>query len=90
VRWSAITVGGARAEPQLAAERGSRRNPEAPSNRRPLTSAAVAALDRIDIPEEVRQRISEGMREGASLIVSDEALSNETGKGTEFVILTRD
>jgi hypothetical protein len=49
--------------------------------------AARGALDRISIPEEAVNRISEVVSPGSSLIVSDEPLSTETGKGTDFVVL---
>jgi hypothetical protein len=50
-------------------------------------AAAKAALDRITIPEEARERISKLVLPGTSLIVSDEAASKETGKQTGFVVL---
>ncbi len=49
--------------------------------------AATAALDRITIPEEVEQRISELVLPGSSLIVSDEPAHKETGQATDFVVL---
>ena len=45
-----------------------------------------AALDRISIPQDALDRIGNIMPR-SSLIVTDEALSPETGKGTEFVVL---
>lgn len=48
---------------------------------------ARAALDRIDIPKDIADRISEVISPGSSLIISDEAMSAETGKDTDFVIL---
>jgi hypothetical protein len=48
-------------------------------------SAAKSALDRIVIPQEVLDRIASAASPRSSLIISDEALSPETGKGTEFV-----
>ena len=48
-----------------------------------------AALDRITIPDATLARINELMSPGASLIISDLALSHETGKGTDFIVLTR-
>jgi hypothetical protein len=56
----------------------------------PSTEAAKAALDRIEMPAEAVQRISELMSPGASLIVSDEGLGPETGQETDFVVLTKD
>jgi hypothetical protein len=46
-----------------------------------------AALDRIDVPPDVLDRIAGMASPRSSLIISDEALSSETGNGTEFVIL---
>ena len=48
-----------------------------------------AALDRITIPAATLARINELMSPGASLIISDLAPSHETGKGTDFIVLTR-
>ena len=50
-------------------------------------SAARAALDRISIPPEALEQISEYVAPGSSLIISDEEMSKETGKDTEFVVL---
>ena len=46
---------------------------------------ARSALDRSVIPQDVLDRISPTASPRSSLIISDEALSGETGKGTEFV-----
>jgi L,D-transpeptidase catalytic domain len=48
---------------------------------------ATAALDRITIPDEAIERISELVLPGSSLIVSDEAAHKETGKQTGFIVL---
>jgi len=48
-----------------------------------------AALDRITIPENALARISALMTPGASLVISDLGMSDETGKGTDFIVLTR-
>jgi hypothetical protein len=48
--------------------------------------SAKAALDRIAIPQDVLDRIG-NITPRSSLIVTDEAVSTETGKGTEFVVL---
>lgn len=52
----------------------------------PLTPGEV--LDRIYIPREAIDRISELLIPGSSLIISDEGLNKETRKHTEFVVLT--
>lgn len=49
--------------------------------------AATAALDRIEIPQETVERISELVLPGSSLIVSDEAAHKETSKQTDFIVL---
>lgn len=46
---------------------------------------AKSALDRITIPQEVLDRIAPTASPRSSLIISDEGLSSETGKGTDFV-----
>ena len=47
---------------------------------------AKTALDRIVIPQDALDRIT-GMTPRSSLIITDEALSSETGNGTDFVVL---
>jgi hypothetical protein len=49
--------------------------------------SANAVLDRIAIPPEILDRISELVSPGSSLIVSDEGISSETGKDTDFVVI---
>jgi hypothetical protein len=51
---------------------------------------AKAALDRIAIPQDVVDRIAEIVSPRSSLIISDEALSPETGNNTEFVVILSD
>jgi lipoprotein-anchoring transpeptidase ErfK/SrfK len=52
-------------------------------------ATATQALERVNVPPEVIERISELMSAGASLIISDKGISGETGKGTDFIVLTR-
>jgi hypothetical protein len=51
--------------------------------------SAKAALDRIVIPPDALDHIA-GIAPRSSLIVTDEALSSETGRGTDFVVLLSD
>ncbi len=53
------------------------------------SASASEALDRIEVPAEVEDKISEMLWAGSSLIVSDKPMSGETGDHTDFVILTR-
>ena len=48
-----------------------------------------AALERITIPEDAVAHIMALMTPGASLIISDLGMSHETGRGTDFIVLTR-
>jgi hypothetical protein len=88
LRWSVVSLrsgllpSGA-AEPQNRAPKGSARD-VAPVPTDP--DSAKAALDRIAIPQDVLDRIA-GIAPRSSLIVTDEPMSSETGKGTEFVVL---
>jgi hypothetical protein len=49
---------------------------------------ASAALDRIEIPQDVVERVSELLTPGSALIVSDYGISEETGKDTDFIVVT--
>jgi hypothetical protein len=46
-----------------------------------------AALDRIVIPPETAERIAAMISPRSSVIISDEGLSSETGRRTDFVVL---
>src|SRR5256884_830095 len=88
VRWSVVSLDGGRpasatVEPHDRA-RGSIGRDAEPVLTDP--DSAKAALDRITIPQDALDRIG-GIVPRSSLIVTDEALSPETGKGTEFVVL---
>ena len=52
-------------------------------------STAADALERITIPQGALDRISGLISDGASLVISDQGLGPETGRGTDFIVLTR-
>ena len=52
--------------------------------------APAEALARLEIPQDVIDRISAMMVPGSSLIVSDQGLGEETGEGTDFVVVSAD
>jgi hypothetical protein len=54
----------------------------------PSTVKANAALDRIEISQDVVERISELLMPGSSLIISDYGISDETGNDTDFIVVT--
>lgn len=55
----------------------------------PPTEKANAALNRIEIPQDVFERISDLITPGSSLIVSDRGMSEETGSDTDFIVEVR-
>ncbi len=86
LRWSVVTLDDG--HPRAIVEAHARPQRDASRDVEPAmadTSAAKSALDRIVIAQDVLDRIAPGAAPRASLIISDEALSPETGKGTEFV-----
>ena len=91
MRWNLISISGEmRKAPENVRSRKKGHEPIKPAvvETRPASSAAEA-LDRIRIPEEASERIGELLAPGTSLVVSDQGISGETGKGTDFIVLTR-
>ena len=60
-----------------------------PAARSKPPATAAEALNRIQIPQEAADRIGEILIPGSSLVVSDEGLGRETGRYTEFIVLSR-
>ena len=103
VRWSAVSMtssqGGSqsRQEPEASRRRYDsdgypypRRSQRVDRSAEPVPTdadAAKAALERLSIPQEAIDRIAEVVSPGSALIVSDEPLSKETGKGTDIVVV---
>jgi peptidoglycan hydrolase-like protein with peptidoglycan-binding domain len=54
-----------------------------------VTDSAKAALDRIEIPAEIRERIETTMADGTSITINDQGLGPDTGAGTDFITITR-
>jgi lipoprotein-anchoring transpeptidase ErfK/SrfK len=53
-----------------------------------LRRAATEALDRIVLPQEALDRIIPLVTPGASLVIADQGLGGETGKETDFIVVT--
>jgi hypothetical protein len=53
-----------------------------------LPNKANTALDRIEISQDVVDRISELLTPASSVILSDYGISHETGKDTDFIVVT--
>ena len=97
LRWNVVSLPG---EPPKAkreadndrrsARRGQREEPVARSlGDLPPPQTPADALARIDIPQDAIDRISALMVPGSSLVVSDQGLGEETGEGTDFIVVTR-
>jgi hypothetical protein len=97
MRWNAISMPGDAARTSDAREhedsrrKSGRAGDPAPKpvamTREP--SNATQALDRVHLPQAAIDRISELLVVGSSLIISDQGLGQETGRQTEFIVLTK-
>jgi len=54
----------------------------------PPAETPQQALARLEIPQDVLDQISQLIVPGSSLIVSDQGLGEETGEGTNFIVVT--
>jgi lipoprotein-anchoring transpeptidase ErfK/SrfK len=88
LRWNVVSMPGPRPAPAKKSPKGKHHVEPAATPAQPSSSAAEA-LARVTIPPEAVARISELMSPGASLIIADQGLGPETGKGTDFIVLTR-
>jgi hypothetical protein len=55
----------------------------------PLSQGPAQLFERIEIPPEVSEAIAQMIIPGSSLIISDQGLGDETGEGTDFIVVTR-
>jgi hypothetical protein len=84
LRWSVVSLDSGRpAVNEARARAGGARDPARPNG----PSGATAALDRIVMPQDALDAIAGMASPRSSLIISDEPLSHETGKDTEFVVI---
>jgi hypothetical protein len=89
MRWNAVTLddGRPRASVVELQSRGDGGRGQAIEPKVSESDSAKLALDRIVIPQDAFDRIAEMLSPRSSLIVSDDELSAETGKDTEFVVI---
>jgi hypothetical protein len=85
IRWTAVTIPEKSNTGKLHNELAKRPIETIPST----PDKANAALDRIEIPQDAVESISKSLTPGSSLIISDYGISDETGRGTDFIVLTR-
>lgn len=91
--WSALTVKGSEKVAEEAPKRKKGKKdepaPVAPAAAEMLPQTPAKALERIKIPEDAQEKIAEFIKPGSSIIITDNGISHETGKGTDYVILTK-
>jgi hypothetical protein len=88
MRWSVVTLEEGR--PQAIVEPQGRGQVNRDQYAKLISrdaGVAKTALDRIAIPQDVLERLAGLASPRSSLIISDEGLSSETGKGTDFIVL---
>jgi hypothetical protein len=97
LRWNVVSLPGEPPKAKRDADndrrgtrRGRREEPvERPLGELPPPQTPADALARIDIPQDAIDRISAMIGPGSSLVVSDQGLGEETGEGTDFIVVTR-
>ena len=90
MRWNAISMPAenlSRSVDIRGGKRGRNAEPVVAHDGKPSTAAE--ALNRIQLPPEAVDRISELLTPGSSMVVSDHGLGRETGRYTEFIVLTQ-
>jgi L,D-transpeptidase-like protein len=90
MRWNAISMLAenlSRSVDIRGGKKGRNAEPVVAHDGKPSTAAE--ALNRINLPPEAVERISELLTPGSSLVVSDHGLGRETGRYTEFIVLTQ-
>jgi L,D-transpeptidase catalytic domain len=91
-RWTVVSV--PESSPRPPADEAKPRKRPAKQNVETILPVASpdqanAAIDRIDVPPDVAERIAELLTPGTSLIVSDHGISRETAKDTDFIVITQ-
>ena len=88
IRWNVVTI--PEQFPRLS--EGATKQRQAPAKQIALSvpspDKANAALDRIEVPQDTVEKISELLTPASSLIISDDGFSHETGKDTDFIVVT--
>ncbi|MEA2971260.1 MAG: hypothetical protein QOE78_4521 [Alphaproteobacteria bacterium] len=90
MRWNLMTIPTDPSAPvdQRDYSRKRSKEPSRPAMQLKPSSTATEALNRIAMPKEAVDRISELLIPGSSLVIADEGLGRETGRYTEFIVLS--
>jgi len=92
VKWSVISVpSGATAADEAPRKRSKNDKKDEPAVAPPTPQGdtAAAALDRVEMPEGLRERMAELVWTGAQVIVTDNARSDEMDTDTDIIVSTR-
>ena len=92
VKWSVISVpSGATAADEAPRKRSKNDKKDEPAAAPPAPQGdtAAAALDRVEMPEGLRERMAELVWIGAQVIVTDNARSDEMDTDTDIIVSTR-
>jgi hypothetical protein len=88
IRWTVVSI----PEEFPRVSEGATKERKAPVKQTALSvpspDKANAVLNRIEIPQDTVERISELLTPASSLIISDNGFSHETGKDTDFIVVT--
>ncbi len=87
IRWTVVSI-----PDEFPRIEGATKEREAPVKQTALSvpspDKANAVLNRIEIPQDSVERISKLLTPASSLIISDDGFSHETGKDTDFIVVT--
>jgi hypothetical protein len=87
IRWTVVSI-----PDEFPRIEGATEEREAPVKQTALSAPspdkANAVLNRIEIPQDTVERISKLLTPASSLIISDNGFSHETGKDTDFIVVT--
>jgi hypothetical protein len=87
IRWTVVSI-----PEEFSRIEGATNERELPAKQTALSvlspDKANAALDRVEIPQDTIERISELLTPASSLIISDSKFSQETGRDTDFIVVT--
>jgi lipoprotein-anchoring transpeptidase ErfK/SrfK len=90
LRWFAVSIPNDRdAQPEPKSKSRAAREQRVVAFAEPPRRSAADALDRVELPPEALERVAPLMTPGASLVIADQGLGVETGKETDFIVVTR-
>lgn len=85
--WQAVTA--ARKSLKVTKTRRSRKTKTQPAFDPSWPAQTLSnALERVTVPDEIREQLAELIKPGSAVIVTDERKSYETGKYTDLIVLT--